>query len=209
MARMLALLLVPILWHSALVIAQPTSVILEQRRFEVVNGDSCIAEIVESHRETGEPNERVRIRCQNKTIFTHDLRNAGIQNMALYTGPNYAGPIRIAINWERGTGAGLTILEIHSSPTRTIASIAFESFSKIGAEVFENGDVVLANVGHRFLENEIVPEGTNLYRWKESKYQFERGFLWQKDAKWIDRYCILLKAEACPANQVTTPVPNN
>ena len=208
MARMPALLLASVLWYSALVVAHPTSIVLQQRSFDA-NGHSCNVKVMAREIPvTREPNERIWVRCDGATILTHDLGDAGVHNIVLYDDDTTA-PTRIEVNWERGTGAGLTIIEVHHTPIRAVASIAFEHFSKHGAESFENSDILLAHVGNRFLASEMIPEGTNIYRWKEGKYSFECGFRWRSDARWKDRYCILLNVQTCPADQTTTPVPDN
>ena len=187
--------------------------VMQERKFDA-EGYHCVFRIKEIRLASTERNEIALIECAGRTVLEHNLQDAGIGNIAFrdLDEGSYPQHERIAVSWERGTGAGLTVFEVarfdlSHSGSLPGARVVFEHWSKCGAEVFEQGDVLLANVGHRVVDNEILPSGTNVYRWKDGKYVFDHAFRWKVDASDSDRYCILLNPTTCPAEVSSKPLP--
>jgi hypothetical protein len=182
---------------------RPPDRTLQLRRFDV--GDvACSVHVIERRSKTGEQLEAADFRCNGKAVLHYDFGDGDVLNLSV----SILSPTRVAINWERGSVAGLTVVAITKSPHGVQAKVVFEHLSKCGAESFDEGDVLLVHVGRRFRDDSILSAGTNVYRWKDDAYVFERGFVWKEDAEWDDRYCILFKPDACPADRVTKPVPD-
>jgi len=176
-----------------------------ERHFDVGSA-SCSLEVVSSRKATGERDEKVDISCAGKTMLIHDLGDGSVLNVSV----SVHDPLRIAVNWERGTGAGITVFSFIEFPKGIKAKVAFESFSKCGAESYDDNDILLAHVGRRFLSTDsfIVPKGTNVYRWKDGAYVFQEGLRWNSDAPWDARYCVLSGHEACPAERTNKLIPD-
>lgn len=206
MTTMLPLLTAAFLWASTPPPKHHHTVVTQQRSFEA-NGYSCVAQILETHTPSDERNEEVTITCDGAPILTHDLEDAGIGNVALNNVDSMH--VRLIVPWERGTAAGLTVIEAHHERTGAKAEVVFEHSSACGAETFDNGDVIFTNVGKRLLGDEILPAGTNVYRWKDGKYMFDQGFRWRPTATDNDRYCILMNPASCPAEIASKPVPDS
>lgn len=178
--------------------------LVEQRQFQA--GDHrCAVSVVSSSLASGETDEILIVRCDGSRLLSHNLGDAAIHNVEVF-GDGTTNPVRVIIDWERGTGAGITALAIKQNLHGISAEIAFDHFSKIGGEAFENGETILANVGHRFDGAAILPHATNLYHWNEGRYQFVGSFLWKSNASWSDRYCILENPNGCPAEHSSNPI---
>jgi hypothetical protein len=204
-------LLIAVLFSSAAGPPSQPGNVVQERTFDV-GGSDCVFRVAASRLQSGEPNEAVSVECDGRILLRHDLQDADLGNAVFSEGNEGSDPQheRIAVSWERGTGAGLTVFDVGrlalppgSGPT---AKLVFEHFSKCGAEVFEQGDVLFANVGRRFVGSQILPAGTNVYRWKNGKYTFDHAFLWSEDASDSDRYCILMKPARCPAKIEDKPI---
>jgi len=148
------------------------------------------------------PDEKVKIQCDNKTTMIYDFPLAGIYGLAVASDDSG----RIEVDWERGTGYALTILQVQTISGKTSAKKVFEHISPCGGESFEGINIVLANIGRRDLGHEILPAATNMYRWQDGKYAFVAGYKWNPDAKQSDRYCILLPSGPCPAVKENRPI---
>lgn len=183
------------------------------RRFDV-GGHACEFAVRESYVKSGERKEHVWISCNGHKAIDKDFGDAGVGDIVLaqeFDGER--GHVRIAMQWERGTGAGLTVFEIArfdlSHPwTKPEARVIFEHFSATGAETLDSGNLLLANVGRRFLGNQVLPAGTNLYRWNGNRYVFERSFTWKQAAGPESRYCVVAAPNSCPADISQRPLPN-
>jgi len=174
---------------------------MQLRRFDV--GDyACSVRVIEHQSKTGEQREAADLQCDGKTVLHYDFGDGDVVNLSL----SIHTPTRIALSWERGSVAGLTVFAMTSTARGVQAKVVFEHSSACGAESFDDGDVLLVHVGRRFSNDSILPAGTNVYRWKDDAYVFERGFVWKEGAKWDDRYCVLFRTDACPADGVTKPV---
>jgi len=176
-----------------------------ERHFKV-GSTPCSLEVVSSTKISGEPNQKINFSCAGKAILTHDLDEGSAFSITV----SIREPLRIAVNWERGTGAGMTVFSFKELPEGVMAKVVFESFSKCGAESYDDNDILLAHVGRRFLDTDssIVPIGTNVYRWKDGAYVFQEGFRWNSNSPWVARHCILSGREACPAQRTSKLIPD-
>lgn len=180
--------------------------LVDLRQFQV--GDHpCTISVTSTSLARNEPNEILTVRCDGSQLLSHNLGDAAIHNVDVFN-DGTMNTVRIVIDWERGTGAGITALTVKQDQLAVNAEIAFDHFSKTGGEAFENGEIIFANVGHRFVGTNILPRATNLYRWDEGKYQFVGSFVWNNNASWSDRYCILASPNRCPAERSSKPIRN-
>ena len=171
--------------------------------FETSAGSRCTASIQEAILPSTEPNEKLKVLCDNQDILTYDLRDAGIQSLT----PSHDGSGRIEVLWERGTGAGITIFQVRSADGKPSAKKVLEHFTATGGESFENQNIVFVNVGKRFVGSEILSAATNVYKWRDGAYVFVAAYRWNPSASYRDRYCILLPSAKCPAVISSVPIP--
>lgn len=172
------------------------------RTFEA-NGSNCRVEVLATELKTGEPNQKIRISCDGASLLVDDLHDATV-GIEIFD-ENTTSLVRIIAEWERGTAAGLTVFAVNPTSPRK-AKIIFNHFEKCGGESLENGEVLLAHVGKRFVGSEILPAATNVYRWEGHQYEFQSSFTWKDSASWQDRYCVVMRPTGCPAMLDTKPV---
>ena len=173
----------------------PAPRLIQQRPIGVTN---CLVQIWTRRNRYDDPDETLLIRCGRRTILKDDLLDAYVGNIDVSIG----GDTRIGVEWERGTGAYLTVIGMTQTETNPKAAIVFDGTG----EMVDDGDAIFEELGRRGLNGNWLPAVTNLYRWEDGKYKFAGGFQWRSDAPWEGRYCVLVKPDACPAVNSTTPL---
>ncbi|HSY36373.1 MAG TPA: hypothetical protein VK814_11535 [Acidobacteriaceae bacterium] len=188
---------------SFMLIAGPVSatkrpIIEQSRKFSVENA-SCDFRVLTSYNADQEPDTRLNIRCDQKTVLDNDLFDAGVTDAFI----SLHEPTRLAVTWERGTGGGyLTVYAFKVEAGHLLAKVVYDR----AGEVLDDGDVILEELGRRMLNGEWLPSVTNVMRWKGGGYHFERGFRWNSDASWDSRFCVLVNPNECPAEQSSHPL---
>jgi hypothetical protein len=198
---------IAVLFAASAIYSQSTGKSVLKRSFEVGN-EKCLLDVDERTSPSSPTETKLSISCDNRTLFVDNLKDAQIGNVNFSSNDPY-GHLRIEFNFGRGLIAGTKVIEVSTSSTGDSVRVIFDHQSRLGAEVFDQGDTILADVGRRFANATILPKATNVYRWKDGKYAFEGAFLWNKNANSADRYCILANPATCPAEKLVKPIPDD
>jgi hypothetical protein len=172
---------------------------IEQSRKFSVGNTPCDFRVLTSYNADQEPDTRLNVRCNQKIILDKDLFEAGVTDTFI----SLREPTRLAVTWERGTGGGyLTVYTFKAEAGHILANVVYDR----AGELLDDGDVILEELGRRMLDGEWLPSVTNVMRWKNGSYHFERGFRWNSDASWDSRFCVLVNPNECPAEQSSHPL---
>jgi hypothetical protein len=143
----------------------------EQLAFDV-GGTPCELRVI--YKELLASSETALVTCDHLTVLNRDLGQAGLLNIEMVNSSNTES-VRAIVIFERGLNVTMMVLSISKGRSKITASVAYEHSSHVPAEVFEGGAIILEHVGRRFDSEEVLPSGTNVYRWQNGQYKFMKA----------------------------------
>jgi hypothetical protein len=167
-----------------------------------------------------EPKEKVTITCADKTPFYWQA-DCGLLNLAILFNPS-----RVVATWECGTGTCVTVFVVNQPVVRRsivngkevdsiehggpAARLVFGQDSSSAPDIIFYPDVLLLYRGKFFPpeSGRILPKQEDVYIWKEGQYRLQDRYLWNKEMRYEDRFCVLRHDPTCPAKHMDAASPN-
>jgi hypothetical protein len=99
---------------------------------------------------------------------------------------------RFFVRWEGGQ-TRLQVLELTvNSGNQDIVAEKFNESSEFMPDVLASPDVLLVHREKRFdTDGKILPSRTDVYAWKDDKYELSSSWRWEQGMQYDDRFCVL------------------